>query len=26
MAKITRDEAPFDAAMRTTRQVLHLAL
>ncbi|WP_312512365.1 TetR/AcrR family transcriptional regulator [Massilia sp.] len=24
MAKVTRDEAPFDAAMRTTRQVLHL--
>lgn len=25
MAKITRDESPFDAAMRTTRQVLHLS-
>ncbi len=25
MAKITRDESPFDAAMRTTRQMLHLS-
>jgi TetR/AcrR family transcriptional repressor of nem operon len=26
MAKITRDASPFDAAMRTTQQVLHLSL
>ena len=25
MAKITRDESPFDAAMRATRQLLHLS-
>jgi len=25
MAKITRDESPFDAAMRTTRHILHLS-
>lgn len=25
MAKITRDESPFDAAMRITRQMLHLS-
>jgi TetR/AcrR family transcriptional repressor of nem operon len=25
MAKITRDAAPFDAAMRSTRDLLHLS-
>jgi hypothetical protein len=25
MAKITRDAAPFDAAMRTTKEVLNLS-
>jgi hypothetical protein len=25
MAKITRDALPFDAAMRTTKDVLHLS-